>query len=220
MSAYIEICGRLPALAVSVANQSGRQRVLALLRQRGVIRSRDLGRRGLDTKLLTRLEREGRIERRARGIYTLSDADLGERETLLEVATRIPHGVACLLTALSFHKLTTQNPAKVWLAIERDARAPRAQDLPLRVIRMSGTAFRAGIETHRINGVRVRVYDAPKTVVDCFKFRNKVGLDVAIEALRDYLRRRGTTTDALWRYARIDRVANIMRPYIEAVVGP
>lgn len=205
---------------LSATSQSGRQRVLALLRQRGVIRSRDLGRRGLDTKLLTRLEREGSIERRARGIYTLSDADLGERETLLEVAARVPHGVACLLTALSFHKLTTQNPAKVWLAVERDARAPRAQDLPLRIIRMSDPAFRAGIETHRINGVRVRVYDAAKTVVDCFKFRNKVGLDVAIEALRDYLRRRGTTTDALWRYARIDRVANIMRPYIEAVVGP
>ncbi len=204
----------------SATNQSGRQRVLALLRQRGVIRSRDLGPRGLDTKLLTRLEREGSIERRARGIYTLSDADLGERETLLELAARVPHGVACLLTALSFHKLTTQNPAKVWLAVERDARAPRAQDLPLRIIRMSDPAFRAGIETHRINGVRVRVYDAAKTVVDCFKFRNKVGLNVAIEALRDYLRRRGTTTDALWRYARIDRVANIMRPYIEAVVGP
>jgi len=204
----------------SRAAQPGRERVLALLRRRGVIRSRDLGRWGLDTKLLTCLEREGRIERRARGVYTLSDADLGERQTLLEVATRVPHGVICLLTALSFHKLTTQNPAKVWLAVERDARAPRAQDLPLRVIRMSGAAFRAGMETHRINGVRVRVYDAAKTVVDCFKFRNKVGLDVAIEALRDYLSRRGTTTDALWRYARIDRVANIMRPYIEAVVGP
>jgi predicted transcriptional regulator of viral defense system len=202
------------------ADRSGRQRVLALLRQRGVIRSRDLDRHGLDTKLLTRLEREGSIERRARGIYTLSDADLGERETLLEVAARVPHGVVCLLTALSFHKLTTQNPGKVWLAVDRDARAPRAQDLPLRVIRVSGPAFRAGIETHRINGVRVRVYDDAKTVVDCFKFRNKVGLDVAIEALRDYLRRRGTTTDALWRYARVDRVANIMRPYIEAVVGP
>lgn len=204
----------------SVANRSGRQRVLALLRQHGVIRSRDLSQRGLDTKLLTRLEREGRIERRARGIYSLADADLGERETLLEVATRVPHGVVCLLTALSFHKLTTQNPAKVWLAVEQDAGAPRGKDLPLRIIRMSGSAFRAGIETHRINGVRVRVYDAAKTVVDCFKFRNKVGLDVAIEALRDYLRRRGTTTDALWRYARVDRVANIMRPYIEAVVGP
>src|SRR5581483_4045444 len=183
----------------SRAAQPGRERVLALLRRRGVIRSRDLGRWGLDTKLLTCLEREGRIERRARGVYTLSDADLGERQTLLEVATRVPHGVICLLTALSFHKLTTQNPAKVWLAVERDARAPRAQDLPLRVIRMSGAAFRAGMETHRINGVRVRVYDAAKTVVDCFKFRNKVGLDVAIEALRDYLSRRGTTTDALWR---------------------
>jgi predicted transcriptional regulator of viral defense system len=207
-----------PGTPRSTATRSGPQRVLTLLRQRGIVRSRDLGRYGLDTKLLTRLEREGRIERRGRGIYTLSDADLGERETLLEVATRVPHGVICLLTALSFHKLTTQNPAKVWLAIERTARAPQSQDLPLRVVRISRAAFRAGIETHRINGVRIRVYDAAKTVVDCFKFRNKVGLDVAIEALRDYLRRRGTTTDALWRYARIDRVANIIRPYIEAAV--
>jgi predicted transcriptional regulator of viral defense system len=126
--------------------------------------------------------------------------------------------VVCLLSALSFHELTTQNPAKVWLAIERDARAPRVPDLPLRIIRLSGKAFSAGIETHRINGVPIRVYDAAKTVVDCFKFRNKVGLDVAIEALRDYLRRRGTTTDALWRYAYIDRVTNIIRPYIEAVL--
>ena len=207
-----------PGTSHSVASRSGRQRVLALLRERGIVRSRDLGRRGLDTKLLTRLHREGRIERRARGIYTLSDADLGELETLLEVAARGPHGVICLLTALSFHKLTTQNPAKVWLAVERNARARRSRDLPLRVVRISGTAFRAGIETHRINGVRVRVYDAAKTVVDCFKFRNKVGLDVAIEALRDYVRRRGTTTDALWRYAKIDRVRNIIRPYIEAVL--
>jgi predicted transcriptional regulator of viral defense system len=207
-----------PGTHRSVASRSGRQRVLALLRQRGIVRSRDLGQRGLDTKLLTRLEREGSIERRARGIYTLSDADLGERETLLQVATRAPHGVICLLTALSFHKLTTQNPAKVWLAIERNARAPRNRDLPIRIVRISNAAFRAGIETHRINGVRIRVYDAAKTVVDCFKFRNKVGLDVAVEALRDYLRRRGTTTDPLWRYARIDRVTNIIRPYIEAVL--
>jgi predicted transcriptional regulator of viral defense system len=207
-----------PGTRQGVANQSGRQRVLALLRQRGIVRSRDLGPRGLDTKLLTRLQREGHIERRARGIYTLSDADLGERETLLEVATRVPHGVICLLTALSFHKLTTQNPAKVWLAVERNTRAARSKDLPLRIVRISGAAFRSGAETHRINGVRVRVYDAAKTVVDCFKFRNKVGLDVAIEALRDYLRRRGTTVDALWRYAKVDRVTNVIRPYIEAVL--
>jgi predicted transcriptional regulator of viral defense system len=194
---------------------SGKDRVIALARRRGIIRPRDLDARGLDRKLLTRLQAEGQIERRARGIYTLADADLGERQTLLEVATRVPHGVICLPSALRFHELTTQSPAKVWLAIERDARAPRESGLPLRIVHLSGQAYTAGIEVHRISGVPVRVYDAAKTVVDCFKFRNKVGTDVAIEALRDYLRRRRNTVDALWRYAEIDRVTNVMRPYLE-----
>lgn len=197
---------------------TGKTRVVDLARKQGVVRARDLAPLGLDRKLLTRLSAEGRLDRRARGIYTLADADLGEWQTLVEIAARVPHGVICLLSALQFHDLTTQNPAEVWLAIDRNARPPREPGLPLHIVRFSGKASTSGIEVYSISGVPVHVYDAAKTVVDCFKYRRKIGIDVAVEALRDYLRRRGSTVDQLWRYATIDRVSNVMRPYLEAAV--
>jgi predicted transcriptional regulator of viral defense system len=135
----------------------------------------------------------------------------------VEVTRRVPHGVICLLSALRFHDLTTQDPFDVWVAIENKARRPEPEALSLRVVYMSGEAFTEGVETHEVEGVTVRVYSAPKTVADCFKYRNRVGLDVAIEALKDYRRSTGFNADALWHFAKVCRVATVMRPYLEAV---
>jgi predicted transcriptional regulator of viral defense system len=184
-----------------------------------VLRPRDLAPHGLSREVLRRLHAEGRLERRGRGLYVLSGAALSEHEMLAQAAVRVPHSVVCLLSALRFHGLTTQNPAEVWLAIDRKARAPKEPELPLRIVRFSGEARTAGVGTHVVDGVRVRVYDPAKTVADCFKYRNKIGVDVAIEALRDCWGSRRCTVDELWRYAAVCRVANVMRPYLEAVLG-
>jgi predicted transcriptional regulator of viral defense system len=130
----------------------------------------------------------------------------------------VPHGIVCLLSALRFHNLTTQSPAEVWLAIGIKARAPKVETLPLRIVRFSAAALAAGVEEHLIEGAQVRVYDPAKTVVDCFKYRNKIGLDVALEALRAGWQERRFTMDQLWRYAAICRMTTVMRPYLEGLV--
>jgi predicted transcriptional regulator of viral defense system len=193
--------------------------VLRLARRRGVLRPRDLAEHGLSREVLRRLQAEGRLERRGRGLYVPAGAVRSEREMLAEAGVRVPHGVVCLLSAFRFHGLTTQNPAELWLAIDRKARLPRAPELPLRVVRFSGAARTAGVGTHVVDGVRVRVYGPAKTVADCFKYRHKIGVDVAIEALRECWRAQRCSADELWRYAEVCRVANVMRPYLEAVVG-
>lgn len=144
-----------------------------------------------------------------------SPSELG---TLILAAVRVPHGVVCLLSALRFHGLTTQNPFEIWLAIDRKARMPRETELPLHIVRVSGEALTAGAEKHEIDGVRVQVWAPAKTVADCFKYRRKIGLDLAIEALRKYLRSPGRSMDDLWTHAEICRVQNVMRPYLEAMV--
>ncbi|MGI8618974.1 MAG: type IV toxin-antitoxin system AbiEi family antitoxin domain-containing protein [Gemmatimonadaceae bacterium] len=197
---------------------SEKDQILALARRTGILRPRDLTKHGLSREILRRLYAEGKLERRGRGLYITAGADLSERETLAAASARIPHGVVCLVSALRFHELTTQNPADVWLAIDRKARAPHAPELPLHIVRFSGEALSAGIEEHRIDGIRVRIYCPAKTVADCFKYRRKIGLDVALEALRDYLRMRRGSVDNLWRFAAVCRVTNVMRPYLEASV--
>lgn len=192
-------------------------RILDLARRAGAVRPRDLDARGIPRVYLTRLVRRGLLERVGRGLYTLSHAQATEHRTLAEAAKRVPHGVVCLLSALRFHGLTTQNPFQVWMAIHHKAWAPRAEGPPLRVVRMSGAALESGVETHRIDGVAVRVFSPAKTVADCFKFRNRIGLDVALEALRDYRRGYPAGMDELWRYARINRVSRVIRPYLEAL---
>lgn len=200
-------------------SETGEARVLELARQKGVIRPRDVAALGLAPgTLLHRLVRRGQLERSGRGLYFLPDGPISEHHSLVQVAKRAPRGVACLLSALSFHELGTQLPYEVWLAIERGAHRPRLDYPPVRIFRFSGEAFTAGIELHMLEGVPVQVYSAAKTVADCFKYRNKVGLDVAIEALQDYIRKRTDTLDALLHYAHICRVATVMRPYIEASV--
>jgi len=194
-----------------------RKRALRIVEDIGLARPADLETRGVPRAVLYRLVREGLIARQARGIYALADHAPTEGHTLAQVAKRVPAAVFCLLTALRFHELTTQAPHEVWIALPEKARKPRLDYPRLRVARFSGRAFSEGIEKHRLEGVEVRMYSAPKTVADCFKYRNKVGIDVAVEALRDFSRRyRGGATE-LARYARICRVTRVMQPYMDAI---
>lgn len=193
------------------------ERVLALARRHGVLRPRDLAPHGIPREYLTRLHAQGVLERPTRGMYILTDAETDEHQSLLEACKRVPHGVVCLLSALRFHDLTTQAPFEVWLGIEAKARLPKVEYPSLRIVRFTGPALTAGVEEHVIRGVTVRVTNPARTVVDCFKYRNKVGLDVALEALRDCLRKRKATMDELHRVAQARRMANVMRPYLEAV---
>jgi len=189
---------------------------LQIVQRLGIVRAADLEARGIPRGHLYRLVRKGLVERQARGIYVARKHAITAEHTLAQVAKRIPAGVFCLLTALRFHELTTQAPAEVWIALPEKARKPRLEYPRLRVARFSGPALSEGIETHRLEGVEVRVYSAAKSVADCFKYRNKVGVDVAIEALRGFTQRhRGGATE-LARYARICRVSRVMQPYLDA----
>jgi len=192
------------------------QRVLAMAREKGILRAQDLVTAGIPRVVLTRLCRSQRLNRLNRGLYALPEADVTENHSLAEVAKRIPHATICLLSALRFHGLTTQAPFQVWIAIDVKARKPRVKDMSLRIVRFSGKALTYGVEEHFIQNVLVHVTSAAKTVADCFKYRNKTGLDVALEALKDYRRFRKSRDD-LWQAAEVCRVASVMRPYMEAM---
>lgn len=193
------------------------RQVLEFVRQAGVLRPRDLDPHGLPREHLRRLRDKGLLDQVGRGLYVLPDADLGAHFGLATACKRVPHGVICLLSALRFHEMTTQAPFEVWMAVDRHARLPEVPDLPLRIVRFSGEALAQGIEARQVEGVEIRVYAPSKTVADCFKYRNKIGVDVAVEALREYLRLRRGTVDDLWRYAGVCRVRSVMRPYMEAL---
>ncbi len=195
--------------------QSKMAEVLQLAHSAGVIRTRDLQERGIPRVYLQRLCDRGLIVRSGRGIYTPVDFDVTEYHTLVEACQRVPSAVVCLLSALRFHGMTTQNPYQVWIAIHTRARRPRADLPPLHIFRFSGTAWTDGIEEHIIEGLPVRVYNPAKTVADCFKYRNKIGLDVAVEALRDCWKKRLSTVRELRRFARVCRVTSVMQPYLE-----
>ena len=188
-----------------------------LLQRAGLARSRDLERAGVSRTELRRLLARGVIERLGRGLYCLPGAPRSERHDLAGAARLVPGGVVCLLSALRFHGLTTQNPFEVWMAIERKAWRPKIEHPPLRLAYLSGPALRVGVEVHDVGGVKVRVFGAAKTVADCFKFRNKIGTDVAIEALRDFRRLHPKQLEAVWRFAEADRVARVLRPYLESL---
>ena len=193
------------------------QNILDLAAERGLIRPRDLTERGLPTVALTRLVRQGRLQRVGRGLYALPDRPVSEHNALAEVARKHPQAIVCLLSALRIHDLTTQSPFEVWLAIPNKARAPKMDYPPLRIVRFSGAALTRGVEDHVIDGVPVRVTSVARTVADCFKFRNKIGLDVALESLQEAWRAKRASMDELWRYATLCRVANVMRPYMESL---
>jgi predicted transcriptional regulator of viral defense system len=194
------------------------KKVLAIANRQGVIRPRDLEAKGIPREYLLRLMRQGLLKRTGRGLYELKDASITEHHSLAVVAKETSRGVICLLSALRFHELTTQQPSEVWFGIPVRSRSPRISTTAHRVIRYSENTFKSGVRTHRIEGVAVRIFVPAKTVADCFKYRNKVGIDVAIEALRDALRQRKATVDQIQHYAHICRVSKIIRPYLEASV--
>ncbi len=194
-----------------------RGQILKLAREKGVLRPRDLKDVGIAGEYLNKLHAEGVLDRPGRGLYRLASAKPSRYSQLAEIAKRVPRSVFCLLSALDFHELTTEIPHELWIAIPKKARPPRIKYPPLRVVQYSGAAYRFGIETHTIDGVEVRVYSAAKTVADCFKFRNQIGLDVALEALRDCWRKKKATSDAIWQAAKVCRMTNVMRPYMEAM---
>ena len=193
------------------------EQALKLLEQTGIIRPNDLPGHGISRPALYSLYRQGKVIRIGRGHYMLPSTELSENHSLAEACKRTPHGVICLLSALRYHNLGTQNPTEVWLAIEHKARQPKVEYPPLRIVRFSGQAFSEGVEEHPIEGVTVRVYTIAKTIADCFKYRNKIGLDVCLEALRECRRTRRCTIDEIWHYAKICRVSNVILPYLEAL---
>ena len=193
------------------------ERLLNLARQKGLLRSSDLDALGVPRVYLTRLTASSRLEKVGRGLYRLPESALFEHDSLAVIATRVPQAVFCLLTALQFHELTTQLPRQIWIAMPRGSHLPRIDYPPVKMVQYSGAAYAQGIEDHERDRVMLRVYSVAKTVVDCFKHRNKIGLDVALEALREARERKKVSADELWRYAKICRVANVMRPYLEAL---
>ncbi|OUM04453.1 type IV toxin-antitoxin system AbiEi family antitoxin domain-containing protein [Variovorax sp. JS1663] len=205
--------------APTAATATQEQQVLRLARSRKLLRARDVTQQGLPTIALTRLVQTGKLERVARGLYGIPGAKTSEHRSLAEVSARVPKGVVCLLSALRVHEIGTQAPYEVWLAIPQHMVTPRLDQPAIRVVRMSDAALADGIERRTIDGIKVPVFNAARTVVDCFRFRNKIGLDVALEALREGLRQRKFTLDELWRHATRGRVANVMRPYVEAITA-
>lgn len=203
--------------AVHMERPTQSQRVLTLAGRKGLLRASDLDAIGVPRTALTRLVATGQLDRVGRGLYRHPASSISEHEALAVVATRIPVAVICLLSALEFHGLTTQLPRRVWIAMPHGRHTPRMAYPPLEMVQVTGAAFEAGVEVHRHDGADIRVYSAAKTVVDCFKYRSRVGLDVAIEALKDGLSSRKVSVDQLWTFAVTCRVTNVMRPYLDAV---
>ena len=201
-----------------MAGNTASERILGLAAHQPLVRPRDVEALGIARESLLRLYRKGLLVRHARGVYALPQTPVTEHHSLAIAAKRVARGVICLLSALRFHGLTTQYPHEVWIAIDFKARKPSVESPALRVVRFSGRALVEGVEESEIEGVRVRVYSAAKTVADCFKYCHKIGIDVAIEALRDSVRTRKATIDEIHRYAKVCRVANVMRPYFESAV--
>ena len=192
-------------------------RILHIARKKRLFRISEATRAGIHPEAVRRLTSRGLLARIGRGLYALPSQEPTEHHTLAELAKRVPNGTVCLLTALRFHGLGTQNPRDVWLAVDRRAGIPKIDFTPVRIIRMSGAALRTGVEERNIDGVRVRITSPARTVVDCFKFRNKIGIEVAVEALKDYRCLRKGTVDAIWQQADRLRMSKVMRPYWDAM---
>lgn len=215
------ICNRLFSQrncnTVDQAEISNMDYVLKLARIKGVLRASDLDEQNIPRVYLSRLVDRGLLFKTGRGLYVASDAEFTEHHSLAEAARRVPTGVICLLSALVFHNLTTQLPNQVWMAIAPNAWKPKVDQPRLRIVRMSGSALKEGVDEHTVEGVTIKVFNPSKTVADCFRYRNKIGTDVALEALREYHRSRRGSINELMHYARIDHVANVMLPYLESL---
>jgi len=201
-----------------MAPSSDKTAALLRMASRAPLRARDLDRAGIPRAYLARLRARGLIEKVDRGLYRLADADATEHHSIAQVAKRVPHATICLLSALQIYELTTELPHAVWIMIDRHARVPTISYPKIEVVRASGRARTTGVETRSMEGVRVRFTTPAKTVADCFRYRRRVGLDVAIAALRDYLKRHRGGVDVLVEAAKADRVYTVMRPYLEALV--
>ncbi len=184
----------------------------------GILRTSQALQAGIHPSTLYSMRDDGTLEAVSRGVYRLVDSEPPGNPDLVTVATRVRGGVICLISALAFHELTTQIPHEVHVALQRGAEIPRLEYPPIRIYWVSGQAYSAGVETHELEGVSARIYSPEKTLADCFKFRNKIGLDTAVEAVRFYRERRSVNMDALMRYAKICRVEKVIRPYLEAIL--
>ncbi len=192
------------------------EQITDMAHRRGRVSSADLAEIGASRTTLAYLAKKGVLRRIARGVYVPAD-QISENETLQAISLAVPHGVVCLLSALQFHEITTQMPMETWIAVERNQAIPKSRNFSLHIVRLGNIYFECGIEAHRLQGSTVRVYCPAKTVVDCFKFRNKIGLDIAREALKDSLSQGKATLDEIHRYAKICRMLTVMRPYLEMV---
>lgn len=204
---------------MSQIDMSQRAKAEAALHHGQLKRLRDLVATGISAETMARLVREGIVIRPARGLYQLADIDVDARHTLAEASALVPRGVVCLISALQFHGLTLQMPSAVWMAIERTAWKPTFTYPPIRFVRFPKAMMDIGVQNHKIEGVDVRVTSPARTIVDCFRYRNTVGLDVALEGLRQGLRQRMVTPDDLYRFAKPVRAWTVMRPYVEAMVA-
>jgi predicted transcriptional regulator of viral defense system len=194
---------------------TGKEKILEFAQKKKTFRAGQIERElDLPRTYLSRLVSEGLLERVGYGLYCFSGGDFNEAQSWVEVAVKAPKGVLCLLSALAFHELTTQNPFEVWLAVPRDAHRPKIEFVQTRIFRFAPKVYEAGIETHVIGGVEVKVYSAAKTVADCFYYQSTVGLDVALEAMRDAWRKRKATMDELYHFAEVRNIKNKMLPYL------
>jgi predicted transcriptional regulator of viral defense system len=196
--------------------ESKSQRILSLAARQQIIRSKDASALGIPRNYLSRFVQRGLLRKVGRGLYASPSSSATEHISLIEAAYKVPDGVICLLSALQFHKFTTQAPYQVWIAIDVKAWAPQIVSPATRLVRMSGPALHFGVKEYPVHGATLKVYTPAKTVADCFKFRNKIGMDVALEALRECRRLKKATTDEIWSAAKVCRVANVMRPYLES----
>lgn len=198
---------------------TGRKKLLEFANERKIFRARDVENDlGISRNYIRRLVDEGKLIKVSRGIYSLAEHSFPETQSILEVAVKSPKAVVCLLSALQFHDLTTQNPFEVWIAVERDTRIPKIESVMTRIFRFAPKVYQAGIETHLIDGVELKVYSAAKTVADCFRYKKTVGLDVAIEALRDTWQKRKATMDELYHFAEVRNVKSKMIPYLNSLI--
>ncbi len=197
--------------------QGKTDKLLKLVQRRHIVRPRDLDAAGIPRNYLARLVQRGELRRLDRGLYTATSLPASEHISLLEVSRRAPKAIICLLSALRFHELGTQMPSEVWIAVHFKSRAPRITSPAIRIVRLSDAVLHFGVEEREIAGGTIRIFNPAKTVADCFKFRHKIGTDVALEGLRDCYRQKKATMDQLWEAAKICRVANVMRPYLESL---
>jgi predicted transcriptional regulator of viral defense system len=208
----------MPAAATAIESRRSRAAVKLFRRNAGVLRMADALRVGIHRRTLYQLRDAGTIEQLSRGLYRLADAPPLGNPDLVAVALRVPKGVVCLISALAFHDLTTQIPHEVSVAVPRDSQPPRIDYPPVRVFRFSPAPFSAGVETHRLDGIPVRIYSREKTLADCFKYRNTIGLDTALEAIRLYRQQPRVNVNRLLEFAKVCRVSRVMRPYLEALL--